>query len=298
MQPKSILFPLGCLCFLYLLGAVRVDAENYVEGVVLNKKNRPIYNVLVRAYRDGKKLPDEIHTKKPEGSYKIRFYPGSPITIRYDHTEHHPALVEHICGSRIHNISKVIYRVDEELPADQKRNLASTLTQIYFMNKNGGLSDSHFFAEYSTSIKMARLGIDMLAALPFNVYEIPKFEISKGDKNIFDTAADIGSFNTFLEIVEAAGYDKELKYKDPITVFAPTDKAFEKLTSDQIDFLKKNPEKMIPALKEWTFPEMISWEKAKDMGLDKKVCGFNIIYPNIRAKNGLIHAVDSVQLLN
>lgn len=49
------------------------------------------------------------------------------------------------------------------------------------------------------------------------------------EKDIVDTAVSAGSFKTLVAAVQAAGLVDALKGKGPLTVFAPTDKAFENL---------------------------------------------------------------------
>jgi hypothetical protein len=50
-----------------------------------------------------------------------------------------------------------------------------------------------------------------------------------GMKNIVDTAASAGSFNTLVAAVEAADLVDTLNGEGPFTVFVPTDAAFSKL---------------------------------------------------------------------
>jgi hypothetical protein len=276
---------------------INANPTNKVEGVVLDKNDNALYSILVRAYRNGKKLPDEDRTKR-NGEYLIKFDSGSPITLRYDHTDYHPSRVENICGSRDHNIGKALFSIDEELSSDQKLNLISTLTQIYSIDKAIGVSDEKFISRYGKSIRMAKFPIDMLVMLPFNTHEIPNLLMSEENKSIFDVIASIGSFNTFIDLVKAGNYEDVLKREDPITVFAPTDKAFRELPEGYIDYLKKPSNKNLleSALKNWTIQGAFDYAKVKEFGLEKKHCGLEIIYPDIKAKNGIIHAVDKVEL--
>jgi uncharacterized surface protein with fasciclin (FAS1) repeats len=54
-------------------------------------------------------------------------------------------------------------------------------------------------------------------------------------KDIVDTAASAGSFETLVAAVQAAGLVDELKGQGPLTVFAPTDEAFKKLPAGTVD---------------------------------------------------------------
>lgn len=56
-------------------------------------------------------------------------------------------------------------------------------------------------------------------------------------KDIIDVATEKGHFNTLLAAVDAAGLTDALKGEGPFTLFAPTDKAFEKLPAAVIEDL-------------------------------------------------------------
>jgi transforming growth factor-beta-induced protein len=58
-------------------------------------------------------------------------------------------------------------------------------------------------------------------------------------KDIVDTAIADGNFKTLVQAVKAAGLVEALKGKGPMTVFAPTDKAFNKLPREQLTELLK-----------------------------------------------------------
>ena len=66
-----------------------------------------------------------------------------------------------------------------------------------------------------------------LAAVAVTVLSLP---IARADepKDIVDTAVGAGSFKTLVAAVKAAELVETLKGKGPFTVFAPTDKAFDK----------------------------------------------------------------------
>ncbi|MEO1281441.1 MAG: fasciclin domain-containing protein [Pseudomonadota bacterium] len=70
---------------------------------------------------------------------------------------------------------------------------------------------------------------------------VPLVGASAGEhkKDIVDTAAKAGKFNTLVEAVKAAGLVETLKGEGPFTVFAPTDAAFGKLATGQLEDLLK-----------------------------------------------------------
>ena len=53
--------------------------------------------------------------------------------------------------------------------------------------------------------------------------------VKQAKKNIVQTAAGAGDFDTLVSLVKRAGLAKTLSGKGPFTVFAPTDAAFDKV---------------------------------------------------------------------
>ena len=72
--------------------------------------------------------------------------------------------------------------------------------------------------------------------------------------NILETASRAGTFKTLLAAVTAAGLTQTLEGKGPLTVFAPNDKAFEKLPKGTVDSLLKD----IPKLKKMLTYHVVS----------------------------------------
>jgi uncharacterized surface protein with fasciclin (FAS1) repeats len=68
---------------------------------------------------------------------------------------------------------------------------------------------------------------------------LPLSSAHAGAKDIVDTAAGAGKFNTLVAAVKAAGLVETLKGKGPFTVFAPTDAAFAKLPEGTVENLLK-----------------------------------------------------------
>lgn len=58
-------------------------------------------------------------------------------------------------------------------------------------------------------------------------------------KDIVDTAASAGSFNTLVQALQAADLVDTLRGQGPFTVFAPTDEAFAKLPAGTLENLLK-----------------------------------------------------------
>ena len=133
-------------------------------------------------------------------------------------------------------------------------------------------------------------------------------------KDIVDTAVKAEKFQTLVAAVQAAGLVETLKGEGPFTVFAPNDKAFEKLGEDAIaDLLKpENKAKLTAILTYHVVPgkvmakDVTGIEKAKTVqGQEIKVKvkeekvhidGAKVIAADIEASNGVIHVIDSVIL--
>ncbi|MFO0555729.1 MAG: fasciclin domain-containing protein [Polyangiaceae bacterium] len=135
-------------------------------------------------------------------------------------------------------------------------------------------------------------------------------------KDIVDTAAGAGKFNTLVAAIKAAGLVDTLKGKGPFTVFAPTDEAFAKLPAGTVDNLLKpeNKDKLIAVL---TYHVVAGKVMASDVaGMDGKTAktvqggdikisasGGNVqindakvVTTDIECENGVIHVIDTVIL--
>ena len=128
--------------------------------------------------------------------------------------------------------------------------------------------------------------------------------------NIVETAQKAGNFKTLLTALELTDLKHTVANTKDLTVFAPTDEAFEKLPQDTLSFLINNPE----ILKEILFYHVASEKlkakkvlKAKEIktlaGKTIKVSlregkpflnDSMILATDIKAKNGLIHVIDTV----
>ena len=150
--------------------------------------------------------------------------------------------------------------------------------------------------------------------LIFTVLFLPSFAAAK--KNIVDTAVETGSFNTLVSAVQAAGLVETLKGEGPFTVFAPTDKAFEKFWPETLKNLLKpeNKDKLRMLLTYHVIPGKVNAKKAKKLGTAEPLSGGSfelsvknnnlfinyakVVKANIKTSNGNIHAIDSVLIPN
>ena len=131
-------------------------------------------------------------------------------------------------------------------------------------------------------------------------------------KDIMDTAASTGMFNTLVAALKAAGWDDELRGKGPFTVFAPTDEAFMKLPAGTVEKLLMPENKAMLAkilqyhvvsgnamaldvvkMKSWkTVEGQDIWVKSKDGKV--WINNATVVKADVGASNGTIHVIDTV----
>ena len=132
------------------------------------------------------------------------------------------------------------------------------------------------------------------------------------DKNIVDTAVGAGKFTTLVTALKAAGWAEPLMGEGPFTVFAPTDEAFAKLPKGTVETLLKpeNKGKLAAILKyhvvkgAWTAADVSKLEQAVTLngqrvdimakGGKVMIDGATVAMADVKASNGVIHAIDTV----
>ena len=121
-----------------------------------------------------------------------------------------------------------------------------------------------------------------------------------------------GEFTTLLTALEITGLDKTLEGDDRLTLFAPTDDAFDRLPAGTIDFLIDNPDQLAEVLlyhvvdgrrssfrlvRKTATDTLIGVPVIVANGRDyAMVNGIDILEKNVWAKNGYIHVIDDVLL--
>ena len=127
-------------------------------------------------------------------------------------------------------------------------------------------------------------------------------------QDIVDTAVKAGNFKTLVSAVQAAGLVDTLKGPGPFTVFAPTDAAFAKVPKAQLDALLADKAALGKVL---TYHVVSGAVMAKDVkpGMVKTVQGSDltlatsggvtvdnakVVAADVKASNGVIHAIDTV----
>ena len=132
---------------------------------------------------------------------------------------------------------------------------------------------------------------------------------SASQKDIVDIAASAGDFDTLVTAVKAAGLVDTLKGEGPFTVFAPTDAAFAKIPSDQLNALLKDKDALVKVLTYHVVPGKVKAAQVVRLSAAETVQGQSItidtrngikvdnarvIKTDIDAENGVIHVIDTV----
>lgn len=129
------------------------------------------------------------------------------------------------------------------------------------------------------------------------------------EKSIFQTVSEAGTFRTLIAAIKAGGLEETLSEEGPYTVFAPTDEAFNKLPKGAVDSLIRDKAKLTSILTYHIVPgKILAVDTIKNhsartvngatLHIDTcdgvKVNEANVIHADIPAKNGVIHAIDTV----
>jgi uncharacterized surface protein with fasciclin (FAS1) repeats len=130
--------------------------------------------------------------------------------------------------------------------------------------------------------------------------------------NILQIAAATGRFETLGQAIAGAGLTATMSEAGPFTLFAPTDRAFAKMPSQDLQALLADKAKLRELISYHLVPSKVRAPRnrlpsavttldgkelelsvvAEDGGY--RVSGARIVKTNIRASNGVIHAIDTV----
>jgi uncharacterized surface protein with fasciclin (FAS1) repeats len=129
-------------------------------------------------------------------------------------------------------------------------------------------------------------------------------------KNIVETAVGAGKFDSLVSLVKSAGLAETLSGKGPYTVFAPTDRAFKKVPAKTLESLGNDRRALRRVLlyhvAEGRYPAARVARKRSIPTLAGprvqvqvrkgvvRVGGARVVTPNVRASNGVIHAINRV----
>ncbi|MFW5953221.1 MAG: fasciclin domain-containing protein [Candidatus Natronoplasma sp.] len=127
-------------------------------------------------------------------------------------------------------------------------------------------------------------------------------------KDIADTLRDDNQLKTLWSAIEKADIEELIKEKGPYTIFAPTNDAFNKIPSDELNELLANHDELVNTLKnhivmgKYTSTDVAKMEKTTSMSGEEinvdtsngvRVNESKVIKPDIEGSNGIIHFVDT-----
>ena len=135
------------------------------------------------------------------------------------------------------------------------------------------------------------------------------------NKDIIEVAQNAGQFKTLLQLLDKTDLTSAIKNTKKLTLFAPTDEAFSKLSDETIEFLHNNPEVLKKVLLYHVSPKKLKAKKVSKNYEVKTLAGLtikvdvsedgvqlnddaNVTATDIKAKNGVIHILDSVLTFN
>jgi uncharacterized surface protein with fasciclin (FAS1) repeats len=137
---------------------------------------------------------------------------------------------------------------------------------------------------------------------------------SIASSDVLGTMRAQGDFRTFLHAIRRADLENDLRASGPITVFAPTDAAFDKLSKDQVKDLFRDKDRLRSVIELHVIPARVTAADAMAMtsptspatlnGQTLQVTTTNgtvmlngvatVTQPDIQASNGVIHGIDTV----
>ncbi len=133
---------------------------------------------------------------------------------------------------------------------------------------------------------------------------------ASASKTIVVVASGNPDFSTLVTAVKKAGLVETLSGPGPFTVFAPTDAAFAKIPTDQLNAILADKAQLTKVLTYHVVPgkvmaadlqptQMVKTVEGQDLDIKvtsgaATVNGCNIVKTDIPASNGVIHVVDCV----
>jgi len=132
-------------------------------------------------------------------------------------------------------------------------------------------------------------------------------------KSILESIEEAGNFNKFREVIRIVGLEEKLKGEGPFTVFAPTDEAFEKIPSENLQTILSDSQ-MLPHVADYHIVR--GKYSSEDLRNQKRefletiegsrviiyispegkvqVDEAKIVQPDVECSNGVCHGIDAV----
>lgn len=175
---------------------------------------------------------------------------------------------------------------------------ALTTGTAYAGSNCGKVRSAYYEQADTTAYRMHKLGYDSNydGNLMYQMAAKNKWRV-----DIVDTAIAVGSFNTLIQAMQAAGLVDTLKGGGPYTVFAPTDAAFAELPDGALENLLADKAKLTKVL---TYHVVSGKFMASDLIGKKSInsiegtaitsTSLEVSKADIIASNGVIHVIDKV----
>jgi uncharacterized surface protein with fasciclin (FAS1) repeats len=165
--------------------------------------------------------------------------------------------------------------------------------------------------EHSGSAEVRQL----VAASQEEMVNTPNGAVYSETGSLADTINNTPELSMYARLVRRARLMKVLNGPGPLTVFAPTDAAFAKLSNDQISSLMRNRDQLVKILDYGIIPQRVDAAQGMAMtsptspatlegdslqvvnsGGNLTVNGANLVRSDVFANNGVIHEVDTLLL--
>jgi len=138
----------------------------------------------------------------------------------------------------------------------------------------------------------------------------PKTNNMEKQKNVVEIALDNSDFSTLVSVLTQAGLVETLSEEGPFTVFAPTNDAFKKIPESTLKEILADKNRLSSILTYHVVPGKVMAKDVMQLKSAKTIQGSQlsieikngmvmvdeakVITPDIEARNGVIHIIDTV----
>jgi hypothetical protein len=131
-----------------------------IEGVVVEKSNSPISDVLIRVYgydSEGRMQWITGGRSSPDGSFDIKSRGGGPIMVRFDPPGNwHPALISSLSGNHSHCLNQVLAPTGDAYSIDEILELCAAYERLHFIDAALHPSDEDVHQKYRGNLGMVK----------------------------------------------------------------------------------------------------------------------------------------------
>lgn len=196
-----------------------------------------------------------------------------------------------------------------------KRNL--TALGLLLVIGLGPLAALSFGSRYADEETLARAeagdrNYDPPGILADSSFGLPNLAGAAAQTTVVDITENDALFDDFSRALEMANMKEVLQGPGPVTVFAPTDMAFQQLPQAERKALLEDPSRLVDVLSrhvvhaELSATDLLQRDEVETLGgesvqVDRSgtaisVGGADIVQSNLAAGNGVVHIVDALNL--